>query len=198
MPVTKKSPSAKRRERRKKANKIPGVLWADQYQLTMAQAFYDEKKKKGDLEQEASCELYFRKHPFEGGYAVSCGIHDVIEHLNNLSFNPESIAYLRGLKNANGTQTFSEEFLAYLVTMKFKCSIDAVPDGTIVFANEPLIRVTGPIIQAQMIESALLNMMGPQTLIATKASRVKTACGDKKLLEFGLRRAQGKQALEPV
>jgi len=171
------------------------VLFTDFYQLTMAQGYWAEIEKNEGREQNTSFELYFRNNPFDGGYAVSCGLQDVIKYINKFKFTETIIAYLRTKIDSEGLPLFHEGFLDYLRTLKFSCDIDAMPNGTVVFANEPLIRVTGPNIQAQLIETALLNIMNFQTLIATKAARIKYACKNKHLADFGLRRAQEQGAL---
>ncbi len=154
----------------------------------MAYAYW----KEGIAETEAVFNLFFRKNPFAGGYTISCGLVNVIEFLDNFKFTTSELEFLRTLKTPKGSYMFSSEFVDYLATMEFKCSVDAVPEGRVVFPNEPIIRVQGPIIQAQLIESALLNAVNYQSLVATKAARVCQAAGEDPVLEFGLRRAQGR------
>ena len=165
-------------------------LFTDYYSITMAYGYWKEASRNDTAVPNASCELYFRQNPFRGGYAVSCGLQDAIDYLGKFSFDAVALDYLRSRRDRKGNPIYEEGFLTYLQQLKFTCDIDAIPNGTVVFANQPLIRVTGPIIQTQLIESALLNIMNFQTLMATKASRIKTACGESTLVDFGLRRAQ--------
>jgi nicotinate phosphoribosyltransferase len=161
-------------------------LLTDLYQLTMAYGYW----KLGMHDREAVFQLIFRKNPFRGNYAVACGLGNVIEFLQNWHFSPDDLAYLATL-SANDEPLFPEEFLTYLGQLQFSCDIDAILEGTVVFPHEPLIRIKGPLLQGQLIESTLLNLINFQTLIATKASRVCQAAAGESVLEFGLRRAQG-------
>ena len=163
------------------------ALLTDLYQLTMAYGYW----KLGRAEQEAVFHLTFRKNPFGGGYAVACGLHDVIDLLADLRFEDGDLDYLATLAGNDGRPLFDTGFLDYLRGLRFTCDVDAVPEGTAVFPHEPLVRVTGPILQAQIIETPLLNLVNFQTLIATKSSRVALAARGEPVLEFGLRRAQG-------
>lgn len=163
------------------------TLLTDLYQLTMANGYWTNRMH----DHEAVFHLFFRRHPFKGNYTVACGLAQAIDYLQDLKFEVDDIQYLGSLKSANGEPLFSEGFLNYLQRMTFSCDIDAVPEGTVVFPHQPLIRVKGPLIQAQLIETALLNIINFQTLIATKASRIAAAALDDSVLEFGLRRAQG-------
>jgi nicotinate phosphoribosyltransferase len=147
--------------------------------------------KLGMHEREAVFQVIFRKNPFAGNYAVACGLGAVVDFLKNWQFSGEDIAYLATLKARNGEILFPADFLAYLRELRFECDVAAIPEGTVVFAQEPLLRITGPILQCQLVESTLLNMLNFQTLIATKAARVCVAAGGEAVLEFGLRRAQG-------
>ncbi|MHB9131033.1 MAG: nicotinate phosphoribosyltransferase [Armatimonadota bacterium] len=165
----------------------PLGLLTDLYELTMAYGYW----KVGVLEKEASFALYFRSNPFHGGYAVACGLSYVVDYLQSLHFTPEDLDYLAGLKGNDGKPLLEAAFLDYLGTLEFTYDIDAIPEGTVVFANEPLVRVTGPILQSQILESALLNMVSFQTLIATKGARVCWAARGDPVIEFGMRRAQG-------
>src|SRR5215213_2354655 len=162
-------------------------LLTDLYQLTMAYGYW----KLGRGEQEAVFHLTFRKHPFAGGFTVACGLHAVIDYLRALRFDESDVGYLATLKGNDGRPLFDRKFLDYLRDMRFTCDIDAIPEGTAVFPHEPLVRVKGPILQAQIIETPLLNLVNFQTLIATKAARVCLAARGEPVLEFGLRRAQG-------
>jgi nicotinate phosphoribosyltransferase len=163
------------------------ALLTDLYQLTMAYGYW----KLGRPEQQAVFHLSFRKNPFNGGYSVACGLHDAIDLLSNLRFQAEDLQYLSTLRGNDGRPLFDAGFLDYLRELRFTCDVDAVPEGTVVFPHEPLVRVTGPILQAQIIETPLLNLLNFQTLVATKASRVCQATRGEPVLEFGLRRAQG-------
>jgi nicotinate phosphoribosyltransferase len=135
--------------------------------------------------------LYFRKNPFGGGFAVAAGLEYVVDYLNSLRFDEGDLAYLRTLVGNDGRPLFDGAFVDYLRDLRFTCDIDAVAEGTVVFPNEPLLRVSGPILQAQVLETPLLNMVNFQTLVATKAARVCEATGGEPVIEFGLRRAQG-------
>lgn len=163
------------------------ILLTDFYQLTMAYAHW----KNGNESQEAVFHLSFRKNPFQSGFAIFCGLTHLIDFLENFKFEKSDIEYLRTLKTSNGNVLFPEPFLAFLRDMKFSCDIDCMAEGSVTFAHEPILRVRGPIIQGQLIETILLNIASFQTLIATKAARVKLAAGAKRVMEFGLRRAQG-------
>lgn len=147
--------------------------------------------KCGIAERDAVFHLTFRKHPFGGQYAICCGLSYVVEFLDQFRFSPDDLVYLASLKGADDKSLFEKSFLDYLGEIDFRCDVDAIAEGTAVFANEPLVRVIGPILQAQLIETALLNTINFQTLIATKASRICRAAGQDSILEFGLRRAQG-------
>lgn len=163
------------------------ALLTDLYQITMAYGYW----KSGRHNQEAVFNLFFRDNPFKGGYTIACGLDYVIDYIEHLSYSADDIAYLRTLEGNDGTPLFEEGFLVYLSELTFSFDIDAIPEGTVVFPNEPLVRVKGPILQCQLIETPLLNMINFQSLIATKASRITQAAKDEKVLEFGLRRAQG-------
>ena len=163
------------------------TLLTDLYQMTMAYGYW----KSGSADKDAVFHLYFRKNPFKGGFAVACGVRHVIDYLRSLRFDEGDLDYLGDLNGNDGKPLFERGFLDYLRKIKFVCDVDAVPDGTVVFPHEPLIRVTGPIVQAQILESALLNIMNFQTLIATKAARIRIAAGASQVVEFGMRRAQG-------
>ncbi|MDW8296705.1 MAG: nicotinate phosphoribosyltransferase [Raineya sp.] len=162
-------------------------LLTDLYQLTMAYGYW----KSGRGEQEAVFNLFFRRSPFKGGYAIACGLEYILDYLQNFHLDSSDIAYLASLKGNDGKPLFETDFLDYLSKMQFTCTIDAIPEGTVVFPHEPLLRVRGPIIQCQLIETPLLNIINFQTLIATKAARVVWASRGESVLEFGLRRAQG-------
>ncbi|HEV7350707.1 nicotinate phosphoribosyltransferase [Telluribacter sp.] len=162
-------------------------LLTDLYQLTMAYGYF----KSGKAEQQAVFNLYFRKHPFQGGFTVACGLSSVIDYLTAFRISEDDLRYLGTLTGSDGKPLFTPDFLEYLRTMEFSCEVEAVPEGTIVFPNEPLLRIKGPILQCQLLETPLLNLINFQTLIATKAARMRLVAGQDTLLEFGLRRAQG-------
>ncbi len=162
-------------------------LLTDLYQLTMAAGYW----KTGKAEQESVFHLFFRKLPFSGGYAIAAGLGDVIAWLQEFRFQREDIAFLTTLTGNDGKALFSKDFLDYLADLKWTCSVDAIPEGTLVFPHEPLLRIQGPLLQCQLAETALLNMINFQTLIATKSARVCKAAKGDSVLEFGLRRAQG-------
>ncbi len=162
-------------------------LLTDLYQITMAYGYW----KTGMLENEAVFNLYFRKTPFNGGYAIASGLEYAIDYLEGFKFTQDDVDYLATLTGNDDKPLFEQGFLDYLKNMKFSCDIDAIPEGTAVFPNEPLIRVRGPLIQGQLIETPLLNIINFQTLIATKSSRINQAAKGSPVLEFGLRRAQG-------
>lgn len=162
-------------------------LLTDLYELTMAYGYW----KQGFIHKEAVFHLFFRKKPFNGTFAIAAGLQSVLEYLKEFRYTSQDLSYLSSLKAADGTPLFESAFLDYLSSLKFCCDIDAVPEGTAVLALEPLIRVQGPIIQAQLLESLLLNIVNFQTLIATKASRICYAAFPNEVIEFGLRRAQG-------
>lgn len=163
------------------------ALLTDLYQITMAYGYW----KTGTSTKEACFHLYFRENPFGGGYAIAAGLQPVLEYLENFRFDASDIEYLASLKGADKKALFEKEFLETLRDLKLSIDIDAVPEGTPIFAYEPLLRVTGPIYQCQLLETALLNLVNFQTLIATKASRICLAAEGDDVIEFGLRRAHG-------
>ena len=162
-------------------------LLTDLYQLTMAAGYW----KCGKAEQESVFHLLFRKLPFSGGYAIAAGLGDVVKWLQGFRFSTAELEYLATLPGRDGRPLFERGFLDYLGTLKWRCDVDAIPEGTVVFPHEPLLRIRGPLVQAQLAETALLNMINFQTLIATKSARVCLAAQGEPVLEFGLRRAQG-------
>lgn len=163
------------------------TLLTDLYQLTMAQAYF-----KSDMSESiATFHLFFRKNPFAGNYAIAAGISDAIEVLENYGFGREDIDFLKALKGNDGQALFENDFLEYLEKDNFNCSVSAMREGEVVFAHEPILKITGPIIQCQILESLLLNIINFQTLVATKAARVVKAARGGQVAEFGLRRAQG-------
>ncbi|HDL6579145.1 nicotinate phosphoribosyltransferase [Enterococcus faecium] len=156
------------------------TLHTDLYQINMMQTYWE----LGRADLHAVFECYFREIPFNHGYAVFAGLERLVNYLENLTFNDSDIAYLRGL------EVYPEGFLEYLQNFEFKATVRSAREGELVFANEPLIQVEGPLAHCQLVETALLNMVNFQTLIATKAARIKSVIGEDPLLEFGTRRAQ--------
>jgi nicotinate phosphoribosyltransferase len=163
------------------------ALVTDFYEITMAYGYW----KSGMAETEAVFHLSFRENPFGGGFTIACGLGCVLEYLTAFGFDPSDLEYLSGIRDRKGRAMLEPEFLRYLGDLKLTCTIDAIPEGTAVFPQEPLLRIRGPLLQCQILESALLNMINFQSLIATKAARVVLAAGGDPVLEFGLRRAQG-------
>ena len=166
---------------REKSNNL--TLLTDLYELTMMQGYF-----KNPTEQIVVFDAFYRTNPCGGGYAISCGLQDVIEYVKNLHFTYEDIEYLRSLK------IFEEDFLEYLAGFHFTGEIWGIPEGTVIFPREPMLKVIAPIMQAQLLETAVLNMLNQQSLIATKAARVCYAADGDGVMEFGLRRAQGPDA----
>ncbi len=160
------------------------TMLTDLYELTMMYGYW----KKGMGRNRAVFDMFYRATSETTAYAIAAGLEQVIDYINNLRFEEHDIEYLRSLN------LFDEEFLNYLRGFKFTGDIMAVPEGTLVFSYEPIVRVTAPIMEAQLLETALLNIVNHQTLIATKASRVVQAADGGTVLEFGLRRAQGPDA----
>jgi len=157
------------------------TLHTDKYQINMMYAHWIQ----GTKNDKAVFEVFFRKLPFGNGYAVFAGLERVVDYIRSLRFGEEELAYLRSQEEG-----YKEEFLQELREFRFTGQLDSVPEGTLVFPNEPFIRVEARIFEAQLIETAMLNFVNYQTLIATKASRIKQAAGGDGLLEFGTRRAQ--------
>jgi len=163
------------------------TLLTDLYQVTMAYSYW----KSGLSERESVFNLYFRSHPFKGGFTVSCGLETALDFLEGFRFADEDLDYLATLNGNDGKPMFEEAFLKYLGDMEFSCDVYAMPEGSLVFPFEPILFVKGPILQAQLIETPLLNIINYQTLIATKSARINVAAKGEPVLEFGLRRAQG-------
>ena len=156
------------------------ATYTDQYQLAMSQVYF----KKGQKDHTAIFDYYFRKLPYNGGYAIFAGLQDLLKIIENLKFNDKDLEYLK-------KQDFDDDFLQYLKDFKFHGNIYSVQEGDVVFPTRPILQVEANIIEAQIIETILLNLLNFQTLIATKASRIKLVSGERTLLDFGLRRAQG-------
>ena len=159
-------------------------LLTDLYQLTMLQGYFREKQAN----ETVIFDMFFRSNPNSGGYSVCAGLEQVIEYIEGLHFTDEDINYLRTLG------LFGDDFLSYLSDFKFTGDIYAIPEGSVIFPKEPIMKIVAPIMEAQLIETAILNIINHQSLIATKASRVVFAANGDTVLEFGLRRAQGPDA----
>ncbi|MCL2565797.1 MAG: nicotinate phosphoribosyltransferase [Defluviitaleaceae bacterium] len=160
------------------------TMLADYYELTMMQGYF----LTNTHERKAVFDLFFRSNPLDNGYSIAAGLEQAIEYIKGLHFTEADISYLRS------KGVFKEEFLDYLRNFKFSGDVYAIPEGTVVFPQEPLLRITASVIEAQLLESALLNIINHQSLLATKAVRVVNAAAGDKVLEFGLRRAQGPDA----
>jgi nicotinate phosphoribosyltransferase len=163
------------------------ALLTDLYELTMAAAYLEQ----GKAADTATFDLYYRHNPFKGGYAIAAGLENAVHAVLETKFSDEDIQFLRTLRSPAGSQTFSERFLRYLSLYGFSGSIRAIPEGTVVFPNEPLLQVHGSLIECQMVETILLCHINFQTLVATKAARIWEAANHGTVIEFGLRRAQG-------
>jgi len=163
------------------------ALLTDLYQLTMVYGYW----KAGLAERKAVFHLNFRRWPFKGGFAIAAGLETAIQFIREFHFSLSDLAYLEQLEDTHGKPLFENAFLDFLSHFSFECDVDAMVEGSLVFPYEPLIRVKGPIWQAQLLESPLLNLINFQTLIATKAARVCIAAHPDPVIEFGMRRAQG-------
>jgi nicotinate phosphoribosyltransferase len=163
------------------------ALLTDLYELTMAYGYW----KLGLADKQAAFHLAFRDHPFGGGFTVACGLSGAVGFLDSFRFDEGDLEYLAGIEGNDGRRIFEGGFLDYLRGLELRCDVDAVAEGTVVFPHEPLVRVTGPLLPCQIVETALLNLVNFPTLIATKAARVCLAAEGEPVLDFGLRRAQG-------
>lgn len=159
------------------------TLLTDLYELTIMQGYF-----KNPTDQVVVFDAFYRQNPCDGGYAIAAGLEQVIEYIRDLHFSPDDVEYLRGLN------LFDDDFLEYLRGFHFTGDIYAIPEGTVVFPREPLLKVVAPVMEAQLVETAILNIINHQSLIATKASRVVYAAKGDGIMEFGLRRAQGPDA----
>lgn len=160
------------------------ALATDLYELTMGQTYFDNNEK----DELAVFDLFFRTNPFNGNYTVSGGLDRIIEYIKNLKFTDSDIEYLRSL------ELFTEDYLTYLKKFKFTGDIYAIPDGTIIFPNEPIITVKAPKIEAQILETTLLTLFNYGSLITTKAARLTEAAKGRAIMEFGTRRSRGIEA----
>jgi nicotinate phosphoribosyltransferase len=163
------------------------ALTTDLYEVTMACGYF----KAGMAQHEATFHVTFRENPFAGQFTVACGLATAIDFLRVFHFTDAEINYLSSQRGNDGMALFDSGFLDYLSGLRLSCDVDAIPEGTLAFPNEPLIRIRGPVIQCQLIETALLTILNFQSLIATKAARVCLAAENDPVIEFGLRRAQG-------
>lgn len=160
--------------------KITSALFSDFYELTMAQGYWKEKKA-----MTVSFDVFFRRNPFGGGYSIFAGLWPLINTIKGFHFNAEDIAFLKGLN------LFEEDFLSYLSSFKFSGSLFAMQEGSLIFPNEPIIRIEANIIEALILEGVILNTINFQSLIATKTARIFLSSNKGQIMEFGLRRAQG-------
>lgn len=160
------------------------TLLTDLYELTMMQGYFKEK----DHDKVVVFDVFYRANPCNNGYAIAAGLDQVIEYIKGLHFSYEAVDYLRSL------HIFDEDFLHYLSGYHFSGDIYAIPEGSVIFPREPLIKVVAPIMEAQLVETAILNIVNHQSLIATKTARIVYAANDGGIMEFGLRRAQGPDA----
>ena len=160
------------------------TLLTDFYELTMMQGYFKHK----DQNKTVIFDAFFRVNPFGGGYSIMCGVEQLVKYLDELHFSSQDIEYLRSLN------TFDADFLDYLADFKFTGDVYCIPEGSLIFPREPLVKVVAPIMQAQLVETAILNIINHQSLIATKAARICHAANGAPVMEFGLRRAQGPDA----
>src|SRR5215469_16569233 len=163
------------------------ALTTDLYEVTMACGYF----KAGVTDYQAVFHATFRENPFGGQFTVACGSATAIDFLRTFHFTDTEVDYLRSQRGNDGKPMFDSHFLDYLRGLQLTCDVDALPEGTLVFPNEPIIRIIGPIIECQLLETALLNILNFQSLIATKATRVCRAAKHDPVIEFGLRRSQG-------
>jgi nicotinate phosphoribosyltransferase len=159
---------------------MQSALFTDFYALTMAQGYW-----KKNMARKSVFEMFFRKHPFQGGFSIFAGLEPLLEKLSGFSFSADDIAYLRSLS------FFEDAFLDYLADFRFSGMVHAMDEGTVIFPQEPLVRITGNLIECQLVEGLVLNTINFQSLIATKTARVYNAAQNGMIMEFGLRRAQG-------
>lgn len=163
------------------------TLLTDMYQLSMAYGYW----KSGRHLDQAVFQMFFRKIPFAGGFAVAAGLESLVDFIESFSWSESDLEYIRTLVGVDGKPLVSSDFIDYLRQTPLRVSIDAIEEGRVVFAHEPLVRVTGSLLQCQILETAILNLINFPTLIATKAARVCLAAKGDRVLEFGVRRAQG-------
>jgi len=169
-------------------------MWLDKYHLTMAHTAFLE----GTATKPATYEMFIRKNPFGGAYTVSAGLGPFLEWLQDYGFSDDTIQWLKNCKNKDGTSTFKPEFLEFIRNQRLALTIDALPEGELVFPNEPIVRVSGPEWQVGIVEAAVLNAINASSLIATKATRIVNAGQGRPVMEFGLRRAQDMFCMRPT
>ena len=168
----------------KQSEKRNLTMVMDLYELTMANGYFNS----GDKESKVAFDVFYRRNPDKGGFAIFAGLEQIIEYIENLHFEEEDIEYLRSLN------TFTEDFLAYLKDFTFRGDIYAFPEGTIMYPNEPIITVVAPLIDAQLVETAILALVNHQSLVATKTRRIVRAAAGKAVSDFGARRAHNMDA----
>ncbi len=167
---------------------VPSLsMLTDLYQLTMAYGYW----KLGIADKGSCFHLFYRKAPYGGAFAVAAGLESILEACTGFRFTEGDLTYLATLKDAAGGRLLPDDFLDYLSDLTLTCDLDAMPEGTLTFPLEPVLRVEGPLLQAQLLETLLLNLTNFPTLIATKAARLRLAAGKDQVMDFGLRRAQG-------
>ena len=172
------------------ATNMSSALLTDLYMLSVANALFRSKQSQA----QAVFYLFTRRAPFGGDYTLVAGLENLIHYLQQWHFKTEDITYLQTLCFPNGEKRFDDNFLAHLESLRFSGCLDAMPEGSVVFANEPILRIQAPLLMGQMLESIVINAINFPSLIATKAARIKQAAGEQLVAEFGMRRAQGLQA----
>lgn len=163
------------------------ALLTDFYEMTMAAAYLEQGKR----DDTATFDLYYRRNPFKGGYGIAAGLETAVRAIVDARFSADDLDYLRSIRSGSGSVIFSEDFIRYLSSYRFQGHVRAIPEGSVVFPNEPILQVSGNIIECQIVETILLCHVNFQTLVATKAARIWEAAGHGVVSEFGLRRAQG-------
>ena len=168
----------------KQADQRNLTMVMDLYELTMANGYFND----GDMETRVAFDVFYRKNPDRGGFTIFAGLEQIVEYVENLHFSDEDIAYLRSLN------TFTDAFLDYLKEFRFQGDIYAFPEGTIMYPNEPVLTVVAPLIDAQLVETAILTQINHQSLVATKTARIVRAAEGKMVSDFGARRAHNMDA----
>ena len=168
----------------KQADKRNLTMVMDLYELTMANGYFND----GDMQARVAFDVFYRKNPDRGGFAIFAGLEQIVEYIENLHFSEEDVAYLRSLN------TFTDAFLEYLKEFQFRGDLYAFPEGTIMYPQEPVLTVVAPLIDAQIVETAILAQVNHQSLVATKTSRIVKAADGKLVSDFGARRAHNMDA----
>ena len=168
----------------KQADQRNLTMVMDLYELTMANGYFND----GDMETRVAFDVFYRKNPDRGGFTIFAGLEQIVEYIENLHFSDDDIAYLRSLN------TFTDTFLNYLKEFQFQGDIYAFPEGTIMYPNEPILTVVAPLIDAQLVETAILTQINHQSLVATKTARIVKAAAGKMVSDFGARRAHNMDA----